>query len=110
MPKHIARLILLMVAFGAAAYAAKVFFTADSFYQYEHYRGNSVAEIASDKPKYKGTAYCTSCHAEQLAAWSNGVHNRPDIGKVVRCEVCHSAGGGRDFRAMFENSSTGPDH
>jgi cytochrome c553 len=110
MPRHIVRLILIMVGFTVLAYGAKQFFTVDSFYQYGHYRGNSVADIASDKPKYKGTAYCASCHAEQLAEWSNGVHNRPDIGKVVRCEVCHSAGGGRDARGKFENSPTGPDH
>ena len=99
-----------MVGFGVLAYGAKQFFTVSSFYQYGHYRGNSVADIASDKPKYKGTAYCASCHAEQIAAWSNGVHNRPDIGKVVRCEVCHGPAGERDVRGMFENSSTGPDH
>ena len=110
MPRHIVRLILLMVGFGVLAYGAKQFFTVDSFYQYGHYRGNSVADIASDKPKYKGTAYCASCHATQIAEWSNGVHNRPDIGKVVKCEVCHGAGGERDVRGMFENSSTGPDH
>jgi hypothetical protein len=110
MPRHIVRLLLIMVGFAVLAYGAKQFFTADSFYRYEHYRGNSVADIASDKPKYKGIAYCASCHAEQLAAWSNGVHNRPDIGKVVRCEVCHGAAGERDVRGMFENSSTGPEH
>jgi cytochrome c553 len=110
MPRHIVRLIILMVGFAVLAYGAKRFFTVDSFYQYGHYRGNSVADIASDKPKYKGTAYCASCHAAQIAEWSNGVHNRPDIGKVVRCEICHSAGGGRDARGTFENSSTGPDH
>jgi cytochrome c553 len=110
MPRHIVRLLLIMVGFGVLAYGAKQFFTVSSFYQYGHYRGNSVADIASDKPKYKGTAYCASCHAEQIAAWSNGVHNRPDIGKIVRCEVCHGPAGERDVRGMFENSSTGPDH
>ena len=45
-----------MIIGAAAAYAAKVFFTAESFYQYGHYRGDSVAEIASDKPKFKGSA------------------------------------------------------
>jgi len=110
MPRHIVRLVLLMVGFAVLAYGAKQFFTVSSFYQYGHYQGNSVAAIASDKPKYKGTAYCVSCHAPQLAEWANGVHNRPDIGKVVKCEVCHSAGGGRDVRGEFENSSTGPDH
>src|SRR6516165_8270837 len=62
MPRHIIRLILLMAAFGAAAYAAMTFFTADSFYKYGHYRGDSVAEIASDKPKYTGTASCRQPH------------------------------------------------
>jgi len=110
MPRHIVRLVLIMVGFAVLAYGAKQFFTVNSFYQYGHYRGNSVADIASDKPKYKGTASCASCHAAQLAEWSNGVHNRPDIGKAVKCEVCHGPGGERDVRGMFENSSTGPDH
>ena len=92
MPRHIVRLVLLMVGFAVLAYGAKQFFTADSFYEYGHYRGKSVAEIASEKPKYKGTTYCTSCHAQQVAEWSNGIHNRPDIGKVVKCEVCHGPG------------------
>jgi cytochrome c553 len=99
-----------MAAFVAVAYGAKKFFTADSFYEYGHYRGNSVAEIASDKPKYKGTAYCETCHAERFAEWSKGVHNRVDAGKAVKCEVCHGPAGGRDDRGMFVNSATGPDH
>lgn len=110
MPRHIVRLILLMIGFAGLAYGAKQFFTVDSFYQYGHYRGNSVAAIASDKPKYKGTAYCATCHAVQVAEWSNGIHNRPDIGKVVKCEVCHGPGGNRDIRGPYENSPTGPDH
>ena len=110
MPKHIARLILLMVAFGAAAYAAKVFFTADSFYRYGHYRGDSVAEIASDKPKFKGSDYCQSCHAERFAEWSGGVHHSVDVGKIVQCEVCHGAAGARDVKGKFEHVSTGVDH
>ncbi len=110
MPKHIARLILLMVAFGAAAYGAKVFFTADSFYRYGHYRGDSVAEIASDKPKFKGSDSCRACHAERYAEWSGGVHHSVDLGKAVQCEVCHGAAGGRDVKGMFEHVSTGVDH
>jgi cytochrome c553 len=109
-PKHIARLIVLMVCFAAAAYAAKVFFTAHSFYAYGHYRGDSVAEIASDKPKYKGSEYCKSCHAELYAEWFNGVHHSVKVGKVVQCEVCHQAAGGRDIGGMFQHVSTGADH
>ena len=110
MPRHIFRLILFIVAFGVVGYGAKRFFTVNSFYEYGHYRGNSVADIASDKPKYKGVGYCASCHADQLAEWSKGVHNSTDIGKIVRCEVCHGAAGERDVRGMFEASATGPDH
>ena len=70
MPRHIVRLVLLMVAFALLAYGAKQFFTVGSFYGFGHYQGKSVAEIAAEKPKYKGTAYCTSCHAQQAAVWS----------------------------------------
>jgi cytochrome c553 len=110
MPRHISRLLLLLVVFGVLAYGAKRFFTADSFYEYGHYRGKSVAEIAGAKPKYKGTAYCASCHAQQVAEWSNGVHNSIDVGKVVKCEVCHGPAGGRDPEIRYVPAMTGPDH
>ena len=113
MPRHIVRLILLIVAFGAAGYAAKRYFTVDSFYDYGHYRGKSVEEIASDKPKFKGVAYCASCHLDRVTEWSTGAHNRGDIGKVVRCEVCHGPGGGRDNpdpQSTIAHSATGADH
>jgi cytochrome c553 len=110
MPRHIVRLILVMVGFGAAAYAAMIFFTPASFHQYGHYRGDSVAEIASDKPKYKQPEYCEACHAEQFTAWSKGAHHRPDIGKAVKCETCHGPAGGRDARGLFEHSEAGADH
>ena len=110
MPKHIVRLVFLMVAFVAAAYAAKVYFTADSFYRFGHYRGDSVAEIASDKPKFKGSDSCQTCHAARFAEWSSGVHHSIDVGKVVQCEVCHGAGGTRDIKGAYEHVSTGADH
>jgi cytochrome c553 len=110
MPRHIARLVILMALFVAAGYGAKWFFTVGSFYEYGHYRGDSVAEIAADKPKYKGTAYCESCHAEQFAQWSGGAHHRADAGKVVKCEVCHGAAGERDDRGLFTASATGAEH
>ncbi len=110
MPQHIVRLMILLVVFGAVGYGAKRFFTADSFYQYGHYRGDSVAEIAADKPKYQGVAYCASCHVRQLTEWSNGIHNSADVGKIVRCEICHGPAGARDVRGAFEHVATGPDH
>jgi cytochrome c553 len=110
MPRHIFRLILVILVVVVVGYGAKRFFTVNSFYEYGHYRGDSVAQIASDKPKFKGVAYCASCHIKQIAEWSNGVHNSTDVGKIVRCEVCHGAGGERDVRGPFEASATGADH
>lgn len=110
MPKHIARLLALMVLFGAVAYGAKQYFTVDSYYIYGHYRGNAVADIASDKPKFKGPAFCAPCHAAQSTEWSSGVHNSADLGKVVKCEVCHGPGGSRDVNGPYEHVSTGNDH
>lgn len=72
------------VAGGAAA---KWYFTPESFYEYGHYRANSVAEIAAPQPLYKGPDYCQTCHAERHTEWSAGVH------AVVKCEICHGAAG-----------------
>lgn len=110
MPRHIFRLVLLILVCVVVGYGAKRFFTVTSFYEYGHYRGDSVAEIASDKPKFKGVGYCASCHAQQIAEWSNGVHNSSDIGKIVKCEVCHGAGGERDDLGPFKAAATGADH
>jgi cytochrome c553 len=110
MPKHIARLVFLLLAFAVIAYAAKQYFTADSFYLFGHYRGLSVADIASDKPKFKTPKYCEQCHAGQYAEWAKSVHNNVDLGKVVKCEVCHGPAGSRDVKGRFENVATGRDH
>ena len=56
--------------FGVVAVTARNFLVDKSFYEYGHYRGNAVAEIAHDKPKFQGAAYCQSCHAAQFAEWS----------------------------------------
>lgn len=113
MPKHIARLLLLLVIGGIAGYVGKQLLTIDSFYQFGHYRGDSVAEIASDKPKYDTPKSCETCHQARYAEWSKGVHYNPEQGKVVKCEVCHGASGSRDKNPAYpahDNSSTGTNH
>jgi cytochrome c553 len=110
MPRHIFRLIVLLVACAVIGYAAKRGFTVKSFYEYGHYRGDSVAQIASEKPKYRGVGYCAPCHAEQVAAWSKGIHNSADIGKIVKCEVCHGAASEREPQGMFVVSTSGANH
>ena len=110
MPKHIVRLVLLLVALGVFAVVARNLLVDKSFYRYGHYRGDAVVEIARDKPKLQGNAYCLSCHDEQVAQWTAGVHNRRDLGKAVKCEVCHGPGGGRDRAQGYMHAATGPQH
>ena len=93
MPKHIARLIVLMVAFAAAAIYAKSYFTVDSFYRYGHYRADSVTDIASRDAAFLTPQACASCHALRHAEWSGNVHN------TVICEVCHGAAQGHPGKA-----------
>ncbi|MBE0626290.1 MAG: c-type cytochrome [Burkholderiales bacterium] len=83
MPKHIVRLILLIVAVLALAAIAAPLLTVDSFYRYGHYRADSVAQIAAQEPVYQTPRYCYGCHTERRAQWSAGNH------KSVTCEVCH---------------------
>lgn len=88
MPRHIARLILVIVGFAAASLAAKWLLTDDSFYEFGHYRGDSVVQVAALEPLYQGARYCQACHVERHAQWSGHSH------KTVSCEVCHGAAKG----------------
>lgn len=83
MPKHIVNLLLLLSVFLLLAFAAKVYLTDPSFYEYGHYRADAVPELAAGEPLYKGAAYCLECHAQTKADWSSGSH------ATVQCEVCH---------------------
>ncbi|MGA7748614.1 MAG: c-type cytochrome [Gallionella sp.] len=103
MPKHISRLLVLVAVFAIVAISAKRFLTPDSFYQYGHYRGNAVAEIAAKVPKLQGSAHCQSCHAAEYTEWRAGMHGRATKNDAVRglvikygpgCEVCHTGPAG----------------
>jgi cytochrome c553 len=83
LPKHILRLLILLGSLLVIAYAAKVFLTDPSFYEYGHYRGDAIPELAAGEPVFKGSAYCLSCHEQRKTDWSKGAH------VAVQCEVCH---------------------
>jgi cytochrome c553 len=88
MPKHISRLIGLLLAVLVLALIAPRILTVKSFYQFGHYRADSVVEIAAHQPAYKTARYCLTCHAQRVAQWSANSH------KSVTCEVCHGAAQG----------------
>ncbi len=83
MPKHIFRLLALIVGFLVVAMIAKPFLTVGSFYRFGHYRADSVAEIAAQEPVLQTANYCKDCHSARHAQWSASNH------KSVTCEICH---------------------
>ena len=83
MPKHIFRLVCLILGVLIVSAIAKPILTVDSFYKYGHYRANSVPEIAAQKPKFQTAHYCLACHTARVAQWSANSH------KSVTCEICH---------------------
>jgi len=94
-PKHIVRLIGLVVFSLAAAFVAKWYFTPDSFYRFGHYRADSVPEIAAQEPVFQTPRYCKECHGERHAQWSASNH------KTVICEVCHGAAKGHPLNGKL---------
>jgi hypothetical protein len=87
MPEHIKRLILLLTVATVSGFAAKEFFTAESFGVYGHYRADAVPDIAGQAPVFQGQQSCRQCHGERHRAWSQGKH------QSVSCENCHGAAG-----------------
>lgn len=88
MPKHIVRLIALILGLVVVAVIAVPFLTVDSFYRFGHYRADSVPQIAAKDPVLQTAHYCQSCHDERHAQWSASNH------KSVTCEICHGAAKG----------------
>jgi cytochrome c553 len=95
MPKHIVRLLTLIIAGLALALVARWYFTDKSFYEYGHFRADSVVEIAAQEPVFLTPRYCESCHQERHAQWSANNH------KTVSCEVCHGAAKGHPQQAKL---------
>jgi len=103
MHKHIVRLLTLIAVVAVVAFSARYLARQDTFYQYGHYRGASVAQIASKIPQHKGSASCQTCHKEVYAQWSSGIHLKATKDNVVQgvvikagpnCEVCHGPSAG----------------
>lgn len=88
MPKHIFRLLSLILGLIVVAVIAKPFLTVESFYRFGHYRADSVPQIASKEPVLQTAKYCQNCHGDRHAQWSAGSH------KSVTCEICHGAARG----------------
>lgn len=87
MPKHIIRLLALLLIFLVFAYAAIYYLTDPSFYRFGHYRADVVPELAAGEPLFRGPDYCLACHEARHSEWSSGAHRK------VKCEICHGPAG-----------------
>ena len=85
MPLHLKRLLLTGVVFVSLFFLLKYALTPDSFGQYGHYRGNSMAEIAALPVHYTGNSSCVSCHDTIITMKSESYHSD------LSCEGCHGA-------------------
>src|SRR5215207_3827216 len=83
MPKHIFRLICLLLGVLAVAFIAPRILAVDSFYKFGHYRANSVVEIAAKDPAYQTATYCLSCQARRPV-----VGQRPQVSHLRSVSRC----------------------
>ena len=81
--EHLLR-VTLVFAVGAILFVImRVVLVPRSFGEYDHYRGNAIAEIAAKPPVFAGHPTCESCHSDVLTVKSKGKHVE------VNCEACH---------------------
>ena len=102
MPKHILRLMTLLVILAVMFVGGKMFFHPKSFGAYGHYRAASVGEIAALHPAYRNSDSFSANHPKEYETWSTGIH------KVVKCQVCHTAVGNSLNTASFSADTPHP--
>lgn len=95
MPKHIRRLIAILVIFALLFVGGKIIFHPKSFGVYGHYRAASVEDIAAPQPVYLNSDSFSTAYPKEYETWSTGIH------KVVKCQVCHSPAGKSMSPASF---------
>jgi hypothetical protein len=86
MPLQVKRLLLVFALFVGMMIAIGYFLTPASFYQFGHYRGEALTEIANKEPKYVDVKSCTVCHDSLTAIKDSSVH------KSINCQTCHGVG------------------
>jgi len=83
MPPQLSRLFIIFGFIVAIFIAVRYFAKPDSFYQYGHYRGKALTEIAGKETKYAPRGACADCHDAEFAANKAGPHS------VISCQTCH---------------------
>lgn len=83
--EHLLRLALVFAVGAIVFVVLRAILVPKSFGEYGHYRGDAIAQIASQPVKFAGHQTCEGCHADEAGMKSKGVH------VSVTCEACHGA-------------------
>lgn len=81
--QHIIRLLIVAAFVIIGFLIARPFFIPKTFWEFGHYRGDSVRDNASFPQNYSQSRNCKMCHEENYTKWKNQSH------KSVTCENCH---------------------
>lgn len=83
LPPQIIRLIAVTVVIVGSYLVARHFLTPPTFYQYGHYRGAALVDLASREPRYGGAKACDECHSDVGEKLAKDKH------RTISCEACH---------------------
>ncbi|MCP3928844.1 MAG: hypothetical protein GY705_07065 [Bacteroidetes bacterium] len=80
---HLIKLIIAVIVFGIAAFAARKIFTPKSFGEYGHFRGADIVDQRNVPVRFGTNDSCFQCHKPIRKIHKKGVH------QTVSCEICH---------------------
>jgi hypothetical protein len=83
MPQYIKRLLLTFAVVISLFLGVRYLLVPESFGEFGHYRGLSLAENADHPLRYAGSAACGKCHQDIVDEKSAGHH------AGLACEGCH---------------------
>jgi len=83
--EHLLRVALVFLVGAVAFVVVRSILVPRSFGEYGHYRGNAIAEIATQPIVFAGHQTCEACHCDVSDLKSKGKH------VTVNCEACHGA-------------------
>ncbi len=86
MPEQIKRLGLVIVIAIIAMVGLRSLFIPETFYEYGHYRGESLEDEAAYPARYAGHEACGDCHEAHREVINSSYHRN------LNCEVCHGPG------------------
>ena len=106
MPPQLKVLVPLFAVFISIFLILRIFLVPDTFYEFGHYRGNSLADNANKEFVFSNKETCIECHPDIYEKQQSDLH------AGLSCLICH--GTGREHTESPEPSNilkkSGRDH